>query len=42
MLHAASVEAALKWKFKPTLVEGVPVKVEGILTFNDKLQEKEM
>lgn len=38
LLHAASVEAALKWKFKPTLQGGVPVKVAGILTFNYKLQ----
>jgi TonB family protein len=38
LLHAASVEAALKWKFKPTLQSGVPVKVAGILTFNYKLQ----
>lgn len=38
LLHAASVEAALQWKFKPTLTGGVPVKVEGNLTFNYKLQ----
>jgi TonB family protein len=33
-LRSAAVEAALKWVFKPTTVNGAPIKVQGILTFN--------
>lgn len=33
ILQAASVEAAKKWKFEPTTVDGKRVKVAGILTF---------
>jgi TonB family protein len=33
-LRPAAVEAAYKWVFKPTTVNGAPVKVQGILTFN--------
>jgi len=32
-LRSAAVEAARKWVFKPTTVDGMPVKVESILTF---------
>ena len=32
-LRCASVTAARQWKFKPTLLKGVPVKVQGELTF---------
>jgi TonB family protein len=32
-LRNAAVEAARNWVFKPTIVNGVPVKVESILTF---------
>ncbi|MBO0799202.1 MAG: energy transducer TonB, partial [Blastocatellia bacterium] len=35
-LRSAAVEAALKWVFKPTTVNGVPVKVQGVLSFNFK------
>lgn len=35
-LRPAAVEAALMWVFKPTTVNGVPVKVQGILSFNFK------
>jgi TonB family protein len=38
LLAQASLEAARKWKFAPTKLEGVPVKVQGILTFNFSLQ----
>ncbi len=34
MLHDASVEAVKKWKFKPTFLNGMPVKVIGTVTFN--------
>lgn len=33
MLHAVCQEAAQKWRFQPTLVDGKPVKVKGRLTF---------
>ena len=32
-LRSAAMEAARKWFFKPTTVDGVPVKVESMLTF---------
>ena len=38
ILADISREAALKWRFKPTLLNGQPVKVRGILTFNFTLQ----
>jgi TonB family protein len=34
LLRAASVNAALQSKFKPTLLEGQPVKVTGIVVYN--------
>ena len=34
LLRAASVEAAKKSKFKMTLLEGIPVKVSGIIVYN--------
>jgi TonB family protein len=33
-LRPAAVDAAYKWVFKPTTVNGEPIKVQGILTFN--------
>jgi protein TonB len=33
-LRSAAVEAAYKWVFKPTTLNGAPIKVQGILTFN--------
>jgi len=33
-LRSAAVDAAFKWVFKPTTVNGEPIKVQGILTFN--------
>ncbi len=38
LLAAASREAALKWRFAPTTLDGKPVKVIGVLTFNFTLQ----
>lgn len=38
LLRATSVEAARRWMFKPTLLSNVPVKVQGVLTFNFTLQ----
>lgn len=37
-LRKVSEEAAKKWRFKPTELEGKPIKVQGILTFNFTLQ----
>jgi len=34
MLRPAAVEAARQWVFTPTLLSGVPVKVQGVLSFN--------
>lgn len=36
-LRKASIVAAKKWRFAPTMLEGQPVKVQGILTFNFKM-----
>jgi TonB family protein len=33
-LRPASEESARRWRFKPTIVNGRPIKVQGILTFN--------
>lgn len=33
-LQSAGTEAAKQWKFTPTLLDGVPVKVTGTITFN--------
>jgi len=38
LLSVASREAALKWRFAPTTLDGKPVKVMGVLTFNFTLQ----
>ena len=40
LLRDTSVDAARQWQFKSTEVEGKPVKVQGILTFNYKLAGK--
>jgi TonB family protein len=34
LLREAAVQAARLWVFKPTKLDGAPVKVQGILTFN--------
>jgi len=36
-LRSAAVGAAKEWKFVPTLLNGVPVKVIGSVTFNFNL-----
>lgn len=33
MLQNAAVQAARQWRFNPTLLNGTPVKVKGVLTF---------
>jgi TonB family protein len=38
LLHEAAVQAAKQWVFKPTRLDGAPVKVQGILTFNFTLE----
>src|SRR5262245_2980964 len=38
LLRDAALQAARQWLFKPTELSGVPVKVQGILTFNFTLQ----
>jgi TonB family protein len=37
LLREAAVQAAKQWVFKPTRLDGAPVKVQGILTFNFEL-----
>ena len=39
LLVPASVEAARRWRFEPTLLNGVPVRVTGVITFAFKLGE---
>src|SRR5687767_3863972 len=38
LLRDAALQAARQWVFKPTELSGVPVKVQGVLTFNFTLQ----
>jgi protein TonB len=38
LLRDAALQAARQWAFKPTELSGVPVKVQGVLTFNFTLQ----
>jgi protein TonB len=40
-LYGASEAAALKARFKPTLLEGQPVKVSGLMSYNFVLDKKE-
>ena len=37
-LRQVSLDAARQWEFKPTELSGVPVKVQGVLTFRFRLQ----
>jgi TonB family protein len=41
LLRDAAIEAARQWQFKPTLLAGEAVKVQGLLTFNFTLQGKD-
>jgi protein TonB len=38
LLREAALQAARQWVFNPTNLSGVPVKVQGVLTFNFTLQ----
>jgi protein TonB len=38
LLRAAALDAARQWLFSPTMLSRVPVKVQGILTFNFTLE----
>jgi protein TonB len=40
-LYAVSEAAARKARFKPTLLEGKPVKVTGVMTYDFVLDKKE-
>jgi protein TonB len=37
LLIGAAVEAARGWRFQPTLLNGIPVRATGVITFNFKL-----
>jgi len=39
MLIATALEAARGWRFGPTILNGVPVRVTGVITFVFKLTE---
>lgn len=39
MFVNAALEAARRWRFEPTLLNGVPVRVTGVITFVFKLKE---
>ncbi|HEV2664662.1 MAG TPA: energy transducer TonB, partial [Blastocatellia bacterium] len=41
LLRDAALQAARQWMFHPTELSGVPVKVQGILTFNFTLNDEE-
>lgn len=34
LLREASVQAARQWRWNPTLLGGIPVRIQGVLTFN--------
>ena len=38
MLDQAAIESVLQWQYEPTLLNGVPVEVEMIVTVNFTLQ----
>ncbi len=38
MLMTAAVEAAREWRFEPTLLNGTPVRVSGVIIFNFTMQ----
>ena len=40
LLRPAAVEAARAAKFKPTVVDGQPVKVVGVVSYNFVLDDK--
>jgi protein TonB len=37
LLTKAAVDAAYAWRFEPTILNGLPVRVTGVITFNFKL-----
>jgi TonB family protein len=40
LLRAAAVDAAKQWTFRPTLINGAPLRIHGVLTFNFTLDGK--
>jgi protein TonB len=37
LLQQAALEAARQWKFRPTLLNGHPIKISGVLKFTFRL-----
>jgi TonB family protein len=42
LLRDAALQAARQWRFKPTMLSGIPVKIRGILQFNFQLINEEL
>ncbi|MDW8240917.1 MAG: energy transducer TonB [Acidobacteriota bacterium] len=39
LFRQVAQQAALQWKFRPTLLNGIPIRVTGVLIFNFHLGE---
>jgi outer membrane biosynthesis protein TonB len=37
-LTAAAKEAAMRARFTPTVLNGTPIKIQGVITYNFRLQ----